>query len=54
MFGFKGSQIQALKELAVFADTNSSMEGPFDGFYHGITNFNQLKKWQLWLHPSHH
>ena len=37
---FKGSQTQALWQPAVLAGTNLSMEGPFDGFRHGITNFN--------------
>ena len=53
MLRFKGSQTQALWRPAVLACTDSSMEGPFDGFRHGITDFNRLERWQLWLHPSH-
>ena len=53
MCGFKDSQTQALWQLAVLADINSLMEKPFDGFCYKITNFNQLKRWQLWLYSSH-
>ena len=44
MLRFKGSQTQALWRPAVLAGTNSLMEGPFDGFRHKITGFNQLER----------
>ena len=47
MLKFKGSQTQALWRPAVLAYTDSSMEGPFDGFRHGITDFNRLEGRQL-------
>ena len=53
MFKFKGGQVQALWWLSVLANNDSSMEGPFNGFCHRITNFNRLKGWQLWLQPGH-
>ena len=52
--GFKGSQTQALWRPAVFAGTNSLMEGPFNRFLHGVTDFNQLERRKLWLHPDYH
>ena len=53
MLKFKGGQAYALWWLSVLACIDSSMERPLDGFCHWIIDFNQLERWQLWLHPSH-
>ena len=45
---------QVLWGLTVATGANTLLEGPFIGFRHGITDFNQLKGRKLWLHPSYH
>lgn len=53
MFGLKSDEAQALWQIAIITNTNSSIEGSFNRFYDWATNFNRLEKRKLQLHPSY-
>ena len=47
MLEFKDSQTQALRRLAVIANTDSLLKKPLHEFCDRVTNFNQLKRRKL-------
>lgn len=52
IFDIKSSQTQALCGLAIDTNINPPIERFFDRFYNRLFGFNQLKRWEPWLHLS--
>lgn len=53
MFSLKIGKVYALCQLTVASNSEISIARLVTGFYYRLTNFNQLKRQELWFYTSH-